>query len=47
MTERVRPAQVWGKRAAEFYTALENQLVQVAVSTGKTFRGTLSGVDHR
>ena len=45
MTERVRPAQVWGKRAAEFYTALENQLVQVAVSTGKTFRGTLIGVD--
>ena len=45
MTERAKPAQVWGKRAAEFYTALENQLVQVAVSNGKVFKGTLIGVD--
>ena len=45
MTEKVRPAQVWGKRAAEFYTDLENQLVQVAVATGKIFKGTLIGVD--
>ena len=45
MTEKVRPAQVWGKRAAVFYTDLENQLVQVAVATGKIFKGTLIGVD--
>ncbi len=45
MTERVKPPQVWGKRAAEFYSAFENQLVQVAVVTGKTFKGTLIGVD--
>ena len=45
MTERVRPAQVWGKRTAEFYSGLENQHVQVAVATGKIFKGTLIGVD--
>lgn len=45
MTEKVKPAQVWGKRAAEFYTELEDQSVQVAVMTGKTFKGTLIGVD--
>jgi hypothetical protein len=45
MTEKVRPAQVWGKRAAAFYNKLENQLVQVAVTNGKIFKGTLIGVD--
>jgi len=45
MTEKVKPAQVWGKRAAEFYTELKNQPVQIAVVTGKTFKGTLIGVD--
>jgi hypothetical protein len=45
MTEKTKPAQVWGKRAAEFYTELENQLVQVAVANGKIFKGTLIGVD--
>jgi len=37
--------QVWGKRAAEFFAALENQPVQVATTTGKLFKGTLIGVD--
>jgi len=37
--------QVWGKRATEFFAALENQPVQVATATGKLFKGTLIGVD--
>lgn len=45
MPEKTKPAQVWGKRAAEFYTELENQIVQVSVATGKSFKGTLIGVD--
>ena len=45
MTERVKAQQVWGKRAAEFYAELENQKVQIAVATGKIFKGTLIGVD--
>jgi small nuclear ribonucleoprotein (snRNP)-like protein len=45
MAEKTKPAQVWGKRAAEFYTELENQMVQVSVTSGKTFKGTLIGVD--
>ena len=45
MTERVKAHQVWGKRAAEFYAELENQKVQIAVATGKIFKGTLIGVD--
>lgn len=45
MTEKTRPPQVWGKRAAAFYAELENQLVQVAVANGKIFKGTLIGVD--
>jgi hypothetical protein len=45
MTERAKPTQIWGKRSAEFYSDLENQVVQVAVVTGKIFKGTLIGVD--
>lgn len=45
MTERSRVAQVWGKRAAEFYAEQKEQTVQVAVSTKKIFKGTLIGVD--
>ena len=45
MTEKSRVAQVWGKRAAIFYAEQEGQMVQVAVSTGKIFNGTLIGVD--
>jgi len=45
MPERAKVAQVWGKRAAEFYTEQKDQLIQVAVSTGKIFKGTLIGVD--
>jgi sRNA-binding regulator protein Hfq len=43
--EKSKPAQVWGKRAAEFYTELENKTVLVAVSNGKVFKGALVGVD--
>lgn len=45
MNARSKPAQVWGKRAAAFYEELENQLVLVAVSNGKMFKGYLVGVD--
>jgi sRNA-binding regulator protein Hfq len=45
MNEKVKPTQVWGKRSADFYTELENQLVLVAVSNGKVFKGNLIGVD--
>ena len=45
MTEKAKPPQVWGKRAAAFYSELENQFVQVAVVNGKIFKGKLIGVD--
>ena len=45
MNARSKPAQVWGRRAAEFYEELQNQLVLVAVSNGKMFKGHLVGVD--
>ncbi|MDF1512291.1 MAG: hypothetical protein P1S60_00635 [Anaerolineae bacterium] len=45
MPDKTKPPQVWGKRTAEFFTDLENQPVQVAVVTGKIFKGTLIGVD--
>jgi small nuclear ribonucleoprotein (snRNP)-like protein len=45
MNARSKPAQVWGRRAAEFYEELEGQLVLVAVSNGKMFKGHLVGVD--
>ncbi len=45
MDEKTKVSQVWGKRSADFYTELENQSVQVAVSNGKSFKGTLIGVD--
>jgi hypothetical protein len=45
MAEKTKPSQVWGKRAAEFYNELDNQLVQIAVASGKIFKGTLIGVD--
>jgi hypothetical protein len=40
-----KPAQVWGKRSAEFYTGLEGDEVLVHVVTGQRFRGALIGVD--
>ncbi len=45
MDEKTKVPQVWGKRSADFYTELENQPVQVAVSNGKSFKGLLIGVD--
>ncbi len=45
MNEKAKPTQVWGKRSADFYTELENQLVLVAVTSGKVFKGNLIGVD--
>lgn len=45
MDEKTKVSQVWGKRSADFYTELENQLIQVAVSNGKSFKGALIGVD--
>lgn len=45
MDEKAKASQVWGKRSADFYTELENQPVQVAVSNGKSFKGMLIGVD--
>ncbi|HOU14766.1 MAG TPA: hypothetical protein PKZ84_16795 [Anaerolineae bacterium] len=45
MNEKAKPTQVWGKRSADFYAELENQLVLVAVTSGKVFKGNLIGVD--
>jgi sRNA-binding regulator protein Hfq len=45
MNARSKPAQVWGRRAAEFYEELEDELVLIAVRNGKMFKGHLVGVD--
>ncbi|MBN1812562.1 MAG: hypothetical protein JXA14_12055 [Anaerolineae bacterium] len=41
-----KPAQVQGKRSAEFYEQHIDQVVNIAVSTGQVFKGTLVGVDQ-
>jgi len=40
-----RLAQIMGKRSAEFYAEHLDQVVNIAVATGKVFKGTLIGVD--
>ena len=37
--------QQWGKLAADFYAALQEQMVLVAVVGGQKFKGVLVGVD--
>lgn len=37
--------QVWGKRSAEFFGALEGQEVLVALVSGQRLRGLLIGMD--
>ena len=36
---------IWGRKAPQFYAGLREQEVVVHTVTGKTFRGTLVGVD--
>ncbi len=36
---------IWGRKAPQFYEALRDQPVIVHTTTGKSFSGTLIGVD--
>lgn len=45
MNEKNKYSQVWGKRANEFYSELQNQRILVSMSNGKVFKGILVGVD--
>ncbi len=44
-SDKSKASQVWGKRAADFFSELENQTILIAVSSGKIFKGELIGVD--
>jgi hypothetical protein len=44
-SDKSKASQCVGKRAADFFSELENQTILIAVSSGKIFKGELIGVD--
>jgi hypothetical protein len=45
MSNKRKPAGIWGRKTPQFYEDLRQQPVVVHTVTGKSFSGTLIGVD--
>ena len=46
MSDETNADHIWGMQSNDFFTALKGQMIRVLMSTGKTVRGEMMGIDE-